>query len=63
VTRFPIDNQLPAALAHWLHAQGHDAEHVLTLDLGQKADALIWEHAARTGPPSRKLRFRKPAGR
>jgi predicted nuclease of predicted toxin-antitoxin system len=49
VTRFLIDNQLPAALARWLQARGHQAEHVLALGMGQTADALIWQHAARTG--------------
>jgi len=49
VTRFLIDNQLPASLALWLRAQGHEAEHVLALGMGQTADALIWQHAARTG--------------
>ncbi len=49
MTRFLIDNQLPAALARWLQARGHQAEHVLALGMGQTADALIWQHAARTG--------------
>ncbi len=49
MTRFLVDNQLPAALAHWLQARGHQAEHVLALGMGQTADALIWQHAAQTG--------------
>ncbi len=49
MTRFLIDNQLPSALARWLHARGHEAEHVLALGMGQTADTLIWQHAARTG--------------
>ena len=49
MTRFLIDNQLPAALARWLQARGHQAEHVLALGMAQTDDALIWQHAARTG--------------
>jgi predicted nuclease of predicted toxin-antitoxin system len=48
VTHFLIDNQLPAALARWLQAQGHEAEHVLALGMGQTADAVIWQHSAQT---------------
>jgi predicted nuclease of predicted toxin-antitoxin system len=49
VSRFLIDNQLPAALAHWLRARGHQAEHVLELNLGQSPDSLIWLRAAALG--------------
>ena len=42
-----IDNQLPAALARWFQDKGCQAEHVLTLQMGQVTDAFIWEHAAR----------------
>ena len=49
MSRFLIDNQLPAALAHWLRAQGHQAEHVLELNLGQSPDSLIWHRAAALG--------------
>jgi predicted nuclease of predicted toxin-antitoxin system len=41
VTRFIVDNQLPTALAHWLRAQGHQADHVLELSLAQSADTII----------------------
>ena len=49
VSRLFVDNQLPAALAHWLRAQGHQAEHVLELNLGQSSDSLIWHRAASLG--------------
>ncbi len=49
MTRFLVDNQLPVTLAHWLRAQGHDADHVLDLSLGQSSDTLIWQRAAATG--------------
>jgi predicted nuclease of predicted toxin-antitoxin system len=49
VRRFLVDNQLPAALAHWIEAQGCLAEHVLALNFGQSSDIVIWEHAAATG--------------
>lgn len=47
--RFLIDNQLPAALARWIESRGCQAEHVLTLQLAQSRDDLIWERAARDG--------------
>lgn len=47
--RFLVDNQLPAALARWLRAQGHEAEHVLELNLGQSPDTLIWQRASELG--------------
>jgi predicted nuclease of predicted toxin-antitoxin system len=49
VTRFIVDNQLPAALALWLRAQGHQADHVLELSLAQSADTIIWQRAAALG--------------
>lgn len=49
MTRFLIDNQLPAALSRWLRARGYEAEHVRELDMGQTPDAVIWQLAARTG--------------
>ena len=36
--KFLIDNQLPAALARWLTAKGHDAVHVLDIGQGQTED-------------------------
>ena len=49
VTRFLVDNQLPAALARWIEAQGCTAEHVLTLNHGQSPDTKIWALAVKTG--------------
>lgn len=43
--RFLIDTQLPKALAPWLSERGHEAEHVLDVDLGQSTDAVIWRYA------------------
>ena len=45
--RFLVDEQLPTALARWIAAQGHEAEHVLDVGLGGAGDALIWRYAAR----------------
>jgi predicted nuclease of predicted toxin-antitoxin system len=42
---FLVDNQLPAALARWLAAQGHDAKHVVDLGLAQAADFEVWRRA------------------
>jgi len=43
--RFLIDAQLPPALARWLVAQGHEAEHVADIGLASASDAAIWDHA------------------
>lgn len=43
--RFLVDNQLPAALARWLVAQGADAVHVLDLALDTAPDLAIWSRA------------------
>ena len=43
--RFVVDTQLPNALAGWLRACGHEAEHVLEIGLAQAKDSTIWEHA------------------
>jgi len=43
--KFLVDNQLPAALARWLSAQGHDAVHVLDRGQGQTDDRQIWSDA------------------
>lgn len=42
---FLVDAQLPPALAWWLAAQGHYAEHVVDL----KMEAAIWRWAERQG--------------
>lgn len=47
--RFLVDAQLPPALARWLAAQGHQADHVADLGLGGASDATIWDLALRTG--------------
>ncbi len=46
MSRFLVDNQLPAALARWIEAQGFQAEHVLTVDLAKSPDYAIWKQAA-----------------
>jgi predicted nuclease of predicted toxin-antitoxin system len=46
--RFLVDTNLPPALADWLVASGHEAEHVAFV-LGPTADDhLIWAHAIST---------------
>lgn len=44
--RFLVDAQLPPALARWLAAQGHEAEHISDCGLGGAADTAIWNYAA-----------------
>jgi predicted nuclease of predicted toxin-antitoxin system len=44
--RFLIDAQLPPALARALSEAGHDAEHVLDIDLHNADDSAIWDYAA-----------------
>ena len=43
--RFLVDAQLPPALARWLVAQGHEAEHVADLGMQSASDAAIWTYA------------------
>ena len=43
--RFLIDAQLPPALARWLTANGHMAEHVADRHLAAASDAAIWDCA------------------
>ena len=45
--RFLVDEQLPTALARWIAAQGHLAEHVLEIGLGGAGDAELWQYATR----------------
>jgi predicted nuclease of predicted toxin-antitoxin system len=40
--RFIVDAQLPPALARWLAAKGHEAEHVADLQMEAASDAAIW---------------------
>lgn len=47
--RFLVDAQLPPALARWLSAQGHKAEHVLDFAYLQATDRAIWARALSTG--------------
>jgi predicted nuclease of predicted toxin-antitoxin system len=47
--RFLVDTQLAAALALWLRERGHQAEHVLEINLAQSKDILIWHYAQEHG--------------
>lgn len=47
--RFLIDNQLPAALARFLEAQGAECRYVLEEGLGQSPDSAVWQYAAAWG--------------
>ena len=42
--RLPVDAQLPPALARWLAARGHEAEHVADRGLQAASDSMIWDH-------------------
>jgi predicted nuclease of predicted toxin-antitoxin system len=44
--RFLVDAQLPQALARWIAANGHEAQHVSDLGLAGASDPLIWNTAA-----------------
>jgi predicted nuclease of predicted toxin-antitoxin system len=43
--RFIVDAQLPPALARWLSAQGHEAEHVIDFGGDGTTDQEIWDRA------------------
>ena len=43
--RFLVDAQLPPALARWLVANGHTAEHVADRQMEAASDAAIWDCA------------------
>ncbi len=47
--RFLVDAQLPPALARWLAAQGHDAEHVVDCRLEGADDSAVWDYAGAIG--------------
>jgi predicted nuclease of predicted toxin-antitoxin system len=47
--KFLVDNQLPAALARFLNSRGHDAEHVLDLQMDEADDPDVWNHAVSEG--------------
>lgn len=44
--KFVVDHQLPPALARFLAAQGHAAEHVRELGMKTSDDTAIWRYAA-----------------
>jgi len=48
MTRFLIDAQLPPALARWLTAQGHPAEHVFDFGGDGTTDNDVWNRALDT---------------
>ena len=43
--RFLVDAQLPPALARWLVAEGHEADHVGDLGMQAASDAVILNYA------------------
>ena len=43
--KFLVDNQLPDALGGFLNARGHEARHVLGLNLDRASDLEIWNYA------------------
>lgn len=43
--RILVDAQLPPALARWIEAQGHVAEHVIDCDLADADDRALWDYA------------------
>lgn len=45
--KFLVDNQLPKALARFLASRGVDCQHVRDVNLGDTADAAIWDYATR----------------
>ncbi len=47
--RFLVDQNLPAVLARWLEAHGHEAEHVRLLGLAEEDDRVILALARERG--------------
>lgn len=47
--RFLVDNQLPRALVQLLIQAGHQAVHVLDIELARSNDHAIWKYAAEYG--------------
>ena len=47
--KFLVDNQLPAALAGFLNSHGHDAQHVIDLQMDEADDSDVWSHAVSQG--------------
>lgn len=48
--RFLVDAQLPPALARYLTAAGHQAEHVYDIDMGEASDLAIWTMRLKATP-------------
>jgi predicted nuclease of predicted toxin-antitoxin system len=46
---FLVDAQLPPALARWLAAKGHMAEHVADRGMQAASNAAIWDYALLAG--------------
>ena len=46
--KFLVDAQLPPALAQFLRSKGHEAKHVLDIDLVRTDDTTIWNHACQS---------------
>lgn len=47
--KFLVDQQLPPALASFLISKGHEARHVLELQLDRVKDTLVWDYARCNG--------------
>ena len=47
--KFLVDHQLPAALARFIRARGHEAEHVRDIGLQEADDTTIWQHVVARG--------------
>ena len=47
--KFLVDQHLPPALARFLDAAGHPAQHVRDLGLKEADDRVIWRHAGTHG--------------
>jgi predicted nuclease of predicted toxin-antitoxin system len=45
--KFLVDNQLPVSLARWIAHRGHEAVHVMQMQLDEADDLVIWENAVR----------------
>lgn len=43
--RFLVDAQLPPALARWITAKGHEAQHVADLGMAGALDPAVWAKA------------------
>ncbi|MGV3551562.1 DUF5615 family PIN-like protein [Rhizobium sp.] len=42
---FLVDAQLPVAMARWLAAKGHQAQHVSEVQMQSASDSAIWHYA------------------